>query len=679
MLENMHEQMEGSDVEALEKKKKQEDMEDSKLAKKWASRIESARKHYEKHHKRFKYNRKMVAGFNYSADPQSSDFYRHRANLIHGSIEAILPNVYARNPEISAIPTYKSKSLKKFCETIEKVTNVELEKANLKGRAKSAVKSSLTCSIGVLKVIYQRDIAEDPIIKSRIEDAQDDIKNIERLMLEIEDEANINELEAKKEEYQNTMNALSEQLEVIAAEGVVIDKVFPENLLVDPSITDFSDYEQSSWMCQVIPMKKGEAEGLFKKKLDKAKTYEDSNLTESSSLLSTGNDEDDKQIAILEIWDKTTHCVYTMADGCDFWLKDPYSPDKVGQRWYPFFLLPYQIVDGQFIGPSIVDLTEKLQEEHNKARDRYNAHRDLCLPGYIADSTVSEKSINRFSVAGFGEIVTFDSEGKPVEQSIRPKQYPPIDPVVYDTGNVRQDWEMVTGLQDASRSTVVDPKTATEAQIMQQSLSGRVGAFRDQVEDWIQDIAQYCAQILVQELTPDQVERIMGPPVEESVYVDGVEQVVSTPSFDWPQVTSKEDVFGMVEMRIRAGTTGAPDKMEQQELWQQLLPIIQNLIQLIAQAQMGGMNADPVINLLKETIKRFDERLDPEQFIPKPQTQSLAQGLIDPGQPQSPQDQQIPGQSIPGQEMPESMPGMIPGQQAMPEQQMEELMLPEQY
>lgn len=639
---NMHEQSESPQAEANEIHKKRTEQEISELAKKWSARVEAAKKHYENHHKRFVYNRKLVAGFNYKADPKSSSFYKHRANLIHGSIAAILPNVYARNPEISAIPTYKSKSLKKFCETIEKVTNIELEKAGLKERAKSAVRSALTCSIGVLKVMYQRDIDDDPIIKSRIEDTQDDIKNLERLILDLQDETKIAELDAKKEEYQNTITVLQQQLEVVVAEGVVIDKIFPENLIVDPMITEFSDYEQAGWMCQIIPMKKNDAEGLFKVKLDKAKTYDNSYLTDSlsTSISTSGDDQEDQQIAILEIWDKATHSVYTLADGCNFWLREPYSPEKVGQRWYPFFLLPYQIVDGQFIGPSIVDLTEKLQEEHNKARDRYNAHRDLCLPGYVADSSVSEKSIKKFSLAGFGEIATFDSDGKTIDQAIQPKKYPPIDPVVYDTGNVRQDWEMVTGLQDATRSTVVDPKTATEATIMQQSLSGRVGEFRDQVEDWIQDIAQYCAQILVQELNHEQVERIMGPPVEESIYVNGVEQVVMEDSYSWPDVTSKEDVFGMVEMRIRAGTTGAPDKQEQQESWQSLLPIVQGQIQMIMQAQATGFGADPMINLLKETIKRFDERLDPEQFIPK--QQGLAPGLPDPNSAEIPPEEPMP-------------------------------------
>jgi len=56
-------------------------------------------------------------------------------------------------------------------------------------------------------------------------------------------------------------------------------------------------------------------------------------------------------------------------------------------------------------------------------------------------------------------------------------------------------------------------------------------------------------------------------------------------------------------------------------------------------AQAQGADTQPLINLLSESLKRFDERLEVEQFIPKPP------------QPQMP-----------------AMPGMAPGMGgAMPE------------
>ncbi|OYW78779.1 MAG: hypothetical protein B7Z19_06560, partial [Polynucleobacter sp. 32-46-5] len=334
----------------------------------------------------------------------------------------------------------------------------------------------------------------------------------------------------------------------------------------------FWDYADADWLCQIIPMKKATAEATYKMKLDKAKSYEASTdqqaMGKKDGRIATGatNLDEDKQIAILEIWDKNTQTVYTMAEGCDYWLRDPYSPAKVGSRWFPYFLLPFQVVDGQFVGPSLVDLTERLQEEHNSARDRYNEHRDLCLPGWVASGDVNEKSIKRYQDSKLGEITIVDTDGRPLNQFIQERNHPKIDPMVYDTSAVRYDWEQVTGLQDAARSTVVKPKTATEASILQQSLSGRVSEFRDQVEDWLQLIAQYSAQILLQEMTRAQVERIMGPGEPTMIEQGGIQVEATIPSYDWPEL-SRDDVFEMIEMKIRAGTTGAPDKMEQQEAW----------------------------------------------------------------------------------------------------------------
>lgn len=611
------------------------------LAKKWNQRISNARSHWDNFHKRVRHNRKTVAGFDWNADPKSKDFYKHRANLIHGTITAVMPSIYARNPEISAAPLYKSDNLKLFCQTIQTVTNRCLERAKLKKRAKATVRSALTSSFGIIKVMYQRDLKKDPHIESRINDTQDNIATIERLLADIQDPDQRSEQEVKRAELQQLLASLEQHVEVVAAEGLVIDRVLTDNLLIDPSVCEFADYPEAGWLAQIIPMKKSEAEGIYKLKLDKAKAYQSNEqMAKNDKRIASGTTalEEDKQIAIIEIWDKTTNRVFTMAEGCDYWLREPFSPAKIGERWYPFFLLPYQEVDGQFVAPSLVDLTEKLQEEHNNTRDKFNDHRDLMKPGWVASGDINEKSIKRYKDSELGEITLIDTEGKPLASMIQPKQHPPIDPVVYDTSAVRYDWEQVTGLQDAARSSVVKPKTATEASIMQQSLSGRVSEFRDQVEDWLQEVSQYAAQILLMEMTPPQVERIMGPAKKSMQDMGGMQMEVEEKTFDWPQL-SREQVFDMIEMQIRAGTTGAPDKLEQQDNWTKILPLIDGLIGKIMAAQAQGADTQPLINLLSESLKRFDERLEVEQFIPKPP------------QPQMP-----------------AMPGMAPGMGgAMPE------------
>ena len=605
------------------------------LQQKWIARITHARAHWATFHKRVRHNRNTVAGFNWNADPTSKDFYSLRANLIHGTISAVLPNVYARNPEISIAPSHAGADIKLFCNTLEKVTNKSLEHAQLKNRAKATVRAALTCSFGILKVMYQRDPSKDGYIQGRINDAQENLLAIEELEQDLREDQAIQA--TKKAELEELIKSLQEQTEVYAAEGLVIDRVLTENLLIDPSICEFWDYLDADWICQVIPMKRGQAEALYKKNLASAKMYQPGQgefsykkakrLASMHLDASTALVADDQQIAVLEIWDRTTQRVYTMVEGANEWLREPYSPPRAGERWYPFFLLPYQVVDGQFVGPSLVDLTERLQEEHNETRDRFNQHRDLCIPGWVASADINEKTIKKHSDSRFGEITIVDTEGKPLNQVIIPRGHPKIDPIVYDTSAVRYDWEQVTGLQDAARSTVVRPKTATEANILQRALSGRVFEFKDQIEDWLQEIAQYSAQVLLQELSKEQVERYMGAPLSKTTMLDGKLTITQEKTFDWPELT-KEKIFDLVDLRIRAGTTGAPDGIEEKEGWLKVLPMITNLSIQMQNLQARGMDYEHIRNLLRETLLRYDDRIDSNLFMPNIEKQ--AEGYVDP-------------------------------------------------
>ena len=79
--------------------------------------------------------------------------------------------------------------------------------------------------------------------------------------------------DSRKEEIRQTVAAVDEKAEVGRTEGLVIDRVMTEHLLVDPAIAEFWDYEQADWMIQTVPMKKAVAEGLYGFCLDRATVY----------------------------------------------------------------------------------------------------------------------------------------------------------------------------------------------------------------------------------------------------------------------------------------------------------------------------------------------------------------------------------------------------------------------
>lgn len=651
---------------------------DDPLVEAWFKKIKDAEKHWGKFHRRVRHNRKVVRGIDDAAEPESAQYNKYRANLIQSTISVVLSKVYAKNPQMSGAPTNKARDLALFCETVSTVTQTMLEDAGLKQKAKRTVRAAMTCSFGIVKVQYQRDIRTDPVIKQRIQDAQDNIVKIEGLIAQIEDKTQCADMEAKRRELEQAIAALEAQKETVAAEGLVMDRVRTDRLLVDPAIEDIWDYCEADWMGEKIPMRKSAALGMFpdlaptdgkSSELDNATTYKvgevdkDANKDRPYSANIQASTHDDPMILVYEVWNKADNTIYTLVDGvkCRF-ARAPYQPQYAGERWWPYFLLPFASTDGEFVSQSLVDVLEKLQVEHNETRDKFAEVRRNIKPHLITSADVSDKQITRRLDPNIGEVVVIDTGGARLKDHLMEGTQLRIDPMVYDTAPIQNDWETVSGLQDAARSIVTTPKTATEASISDQSLAARVAEFRDQIEDWLTEIAQYSSELCLLAMTPEQVEQIMGAPepahIEQALPMVpgmlpgpmGIPAPMPAPvkTYEWPPQRTPESVFSLIQMKIRAGSTAAPNKLAMQEAWTKAMPLIREMVMLIRQIDAAGGDSTPERELVKETAARFDETLDVERFLPAKPVPVAA-----PAMPQIPGAQ--PGMSLPG-----GVPGALP-------------------
>lgn len=636
---------------------------DDPLVKTWMTRIKAAETHWAKFHKRVRHNRKLVRGIDDNAEPNSAAYNTQRANLIQSTISVVLSKVYAKNPEMSGEPTNKSQDLRLFCDTLTTVTQTMLDDANLKKAAKRAVRAAQTCSFGIVKLQYQRDIRTDPIISKRIQDSQDNILNIESLLAQIEDEGKRCDLESKRRELEQAIQGLEAQKEVIAGEGLVLDVVKTDRMLFDPAIEDIWDYQDGDWLVEKIPMRKSKAMGMFT--VDKETISTDENGLEVKiikkepmdlsgatafkvgTLDDTANasrpysanmqvaDNSDPLILVYEAWNKVDNTIYTLIDGINTqFARKPYQPQYAGERWWPYFVLPFASVDGEFVSQSLVDCLEKLQEEHNETRDKFAEVRRTIRPHLIVSSEVSDKQITNRTHPELGEIIVVDTQGQPLQEFVMEGTQIQIDPRLYDTSAIQNDWEMVSGLQEAARSVVTTPKTATEASISDQSLAARVSEFRDQVEDWLTEIAKCASELCLLAMTPQQVEQIMGGPEKpdqdeiEEALMAGEMPKAEEKSYEWPENRTPETVFNLVQIKVRSGSTSAPNKLKTQENWSRALPLIQQGVMQIRQIDASGGDSTPERELLKETAARFDETIDVERFLPikpKPQPMGLPQ------------------------------------------------------
>ena len=295
---------------------------------------------------------------------------------------------------------------------------------------------------------------------------------------------------------------MQQQVEVKTVSGIAIDRVLTEDIFVlDDTIYDFDQYDQAEAIAHLVWMTEEQYEETFGKDVPKT-----SNKFGTDKKVSSGSSEDDKVllVAVFEVWSKQSNTVYTLCSGADEWARDPYTPDSIGQRFYPFFALAFNPVDGRVEPISDAELLVELQEEYNTIRTNYAEHRKENLPVrvYRKSGDLTDKDINALANRTANQWVGLEGDpSQPIEKDIAILQNPPVDPNTYDVQPILRDAEMVLGAGDAAKGVINKAKTATEAEIMAQGLQSRVAERQDVVEDWIAEMAQYAAELCLQEMS----------------------------------------------------------------------------------------------------------------------------------------------------------------------------------
>ena len=535
-----------------------------------------------------------------------------RVNLIHTVLSTIQPQIYAKNPEINVTPQEQVDSsaypaMGKFSKTAEIMLNrVFVLDSRLKERGKTAVRAALTTTVGWVKVTYQQDIKRDPQIEHRINDTQDNIRQLEAMTLELErGDSDDTAKQAMMDQMRQNLAALEKQVEVVVAEGFAIDPILAEDILIlDDSIRSIDDITQAKAIANRIWMTQEKYQETFQVAPEAdAKSFNEDGKERTKA------DDKTKLIAVWEIWDKQSQTVYTLAEGAKRWAREPYQPEAVGERWYPFFALMFNRIDKKLIAPSLVEMLVELQDEYSGIRTSLATHRRENMPVYAYNKAggVSDENVKQLANREAHEWIAVDGDPNvPISNKIGILPNPPIDPAVYDTTQIRVDIEQVSGATDASRGSVNKAKTATEAEIMAMGLQSRTGEMLDVIEDWLTDMSEYALQIMLLVLNADQAIQIAGPGAV------------------WPSEASRDEAYRLIDVKIRAGSTAKPNKMRERDQWIQFMPQVIQLIQSIAQARQQQMPdlEHAYREVLEETLRRFDERLSVESFLPSENGQS---------------------------------------------------------
>lgn len=564
--------------------------------------IEGSRRHWKSFHNSITSSRKLAAGTATDRDGESQ-----KINVAMATLSALMPHIYAKDPEIVGTPKLsvdagRLKLVRRFGQVSAGIINHMYDENKLKIHAKRCLRSALSAKVGWIKQLWQRDYQTDPLTNSRIEDAQNEKASIDRMLRELENDAvGHDELRVKQTELQQLLAALEKNREVLVAEGLSLSTARPEHIILDPAIDTIEDWHKSRRVVELMPKPREEAEELCGRCLRSAtaRAYRDSYILDNGQAGSAV--QHDPMVLLMEEWDRTLRTVFTYCEGMTEYVRDPYTPEFVSEIFYPWRPLWFTIADGDQMPMSLLELLDPLIDEYNETRKQQRDHREISKPHWIASSENPEENLRRYTDAQLGEVVIVDTGGRPLRDAIEVATPPPYNPAIYDTSAVRVDINEISGLQDAARGSVQKAKTATEAEILQAGLSGRADQSRDVTEEFLSDCATDGLQIAAQAMSQQQVAEIVG---EEAAPA-------------WPLVLqTRRNLFESTNMRVRAGTTGKPDQARDQQNWSQIFPTISELQNKMRELVAMQLSPEPEMELLRETLRRFDETIELEPFIP---------------------------------------------------------------
>lgn len=569
-------------------------------------------------------------------------------------------------PGLAAPPAEQSQSHNDstaLAETLQIVISRLWKDGRLKKAGKKMVRSALSVGPGWFKALMYSESKKDPQVEKSIADLKARLEHIEAMKTKLAEATDPTcDYATEQAQIEQSMQGAEGSLMKIIRQGMTIDFMRAEDVQVSLDVAFTEDYLDADWNSNDLYIPKSSLRERFTRLTDedekKAATYHakkapendgtapdpmadasaEGQFTKSASGSMVGADGKSVDfVKIVEKWDKRDGLIKTMVEGCERWAVEPYPPPQAASRFYPYFRLSFFEVDGSRHPQSLSDRLFQLQDEYSGARSSGKLTRQRSIPGNIFNAAqVSAKDMDKVTNSVHMENipVTLTDPNMPLANAIIPKPVPKVDPAVFDTTAVRNDMEIISGVQEAQQGSVQVEKTAREASIEQSGFNARTNANRDCLEDVLTELAQYTAETSIQEITPEFAARIAGP------------------AAFWPKGMDVQDLLTLVEVDIQGGTTGKPNAEAERSSWATILPMLQKLMGVIRQVELTDPGlAEAYKNLLKETIRRLDDRLDIDLFIPT-------------GPPPMPM---LPGPGMPGEGGPPDIGAPNPGQgDAMP-------------
>lgn len=602
-----------------------------------------AKKNFDDYEKARKFDsafRKQIAQDRRYAAGTSELSWAVTTNLIGAYIDILVALIYARDPDVSCrkspqVDEENTQQRDVFAKTMEIVISHLWMKGKLKKAARKGVRSVLSNAEGWLKCTMVSEAKPNSEVETALNDTKETHARLAAQEAQLAEDTGMDSLtrQALLNDVQELKAELMEKTEMTVNKMFVIDFIQTENMQISTDVTSISDHTDADWNANEMFVSVEDARERFPdlteddwkqakryymrapsgmNSQDKDGVFPQGQLTAESAQTFTTNqpgteDSSPAFLRVIEQWKRTDKQVYTMIEGVQRWVKQPYAPPYPTERFYPYFYFCFYEVDGLRHPQSLAWRLYKLQDEYSSVRSSFRLSRQRAKPGIFVNGTMIEAADMekvRASVEQEYMVLNPPNSEVPLANAFAAKPVAAIDMRLYDTTIIVSDMQVVSGVQEALSAATQqsgNPITATEASIEQSGTAARTGSDRDALESMLNELAVYTAQQALQCLTRLDVQRLAGPKAF------------------WPEGMDVDDLFTLVEVAIKAGTTGKPKTQTDQQAWAQILPLIQQMLKEIEMSMAGGNlpMAQALIELVKETMHRMGDESDPDRFIPK--------------------------------------------------------------
>lgn len=420
---------------------------------------------------------------------------------------------------------------------------------------KKQVLSSLTCGVAYFKQTFQRATDYTPETSRAIADSLEQLKRLERLSADLQDgEADPHGPEA--EELRIALQALEGQEQVILREGLAIDYPDSTNIIPDKNMTYLPGFIGCGHVTEQYCLTRDQIKEVYGKDIGEKYTAYKENETKPAE--GGGTDTRRDTARIWEIWDRSENIVYTVCDGYEDYLEEPHTPLTYTERFYPWFVYAPNATDDADdpFPPSDVELMQSQQAEINRSGESLRDHRFAARPGWVAGANIPEADQQKIKARTAHSIVTLSSL-KP-DEDIRAKfqAFPtsPIDPNLYNTSPAFQDIQRSVGTQEANFGGT-SGATATESTISESGRQSTNNSAIDEFDDLLSEMSQAGGQILLQEMSGEEVAKIVGRGAV------------------WPE-QSREDIAAEIHLEAVAGSSGRANQAQEVAIMERTFPLL---------------------------------------------------------------------------------------------------------